>query len=552
MHWRNHVLKDLTDQEILTQGIGISVNMVDLLDLPVEIMQAILACLPADSLLDLFPTCRWLNYLSTSALLEHHGIRDPTNCTFDLDNKTTGPPLKADALSALLAGLHIKQMKFLRCNLKTSPYWGRRRGRPFAWPASQPLRRLHRLIQRLTSIDDVELSFNMKNERQISLDDAFLKSGIDILQNLLNMIITKSCKTLHIINLGSFFGERYIFNQPDSITQRSDRHNDSPDWQYKRDDSKGTRLFLTCSPAALQNVALTRMQIDAMSLFTPPCSNWTFAMLKQSRIKTLMLSLTWPKLGYTPAERSLILSRLVVAIQASVTSLCILGVTHILEALGFIAQLPLVDALNFIPWTWKAELSDEVTTAPFPIVLNMKTICAPAEMLSFMFSRPLTIPRLRRVFVAFSINKEGMFDITTTATSIARLRDSVGPNIGLFPMVRVVSVPPLMESLCNGIRPICPIWEQEFSKFTTLGLWGQMTLLDGPNTFRIILGLLTLFPGIDQLKIQLGPSPKVNPTPIHLKPWMVTAILNRSPNITSIFFNGVAQNENKAPTTARC
>ena len=142
-----------------------------------------------------------------------------------------------------------------------------------------------------------------------------------------------------------------------------------------------------------------------------------------------------------------------------------------------------------------------------------------------------------------------MFDITTTATSIARLRGSVGPNVHLFPMIHMDSIPPSMESLCNGIQPICPIWEQEFSKFTIVCLAGEMTLLDSPNTFRIILGLLTLFSRIEQLHIRLTPSPQVDPTPIYLKPWMVKAILNRSPNITSIFFNKVAQNEDEAPTT---
>ena len=513
----------------------VNVNMVGLLDIPVEIIQVILACLPADSLLDLFPTCRSLNYLSTSALLEHHGIRDPTNCTFDLD--TTGIPLEADALSALIAGLHIKRMKFLQCNIKTPWNWSSR-----CWPASQPLRRLHCLIQRLTSIDEVILTFSIG--REIRLGEAYLKSGIDNLQNLLNTIITKSCKVLRIINPGSFFGTSYTFNQPDSgssITQgfrRFVHRNDSPDWQYKRDDSKGTRLFLTCSPAALQKVALTTMKISAMSLLTPPCSNWTFTMLKQSRIKTLILRLKWPKSGYTPAERSVILSRLVVAVQASVKSLCVACVTHILETLGFIAQLPLLDTLDFTPWTWKAGFSNESTTTSFPIVLNMKEICAPAEILFFMFSRPLTVPRLSRILLAFDINIEGMFDITTTATSIARLRDSVGPNVDLSPMIHVSSVPPSLEPLCNGIQPTCPIWEQEFSKFKTSYFSGQMTLLDSPNTFRIILGLLTLFSGIEKLHIRLMPSQEGDPT---LEPWMVKAILNRSPNITSIYFNRVAQ-----------
>jgi len=508
--------------------------------MPVEIIEAILACLFSDSLINLFPTCRLLNYLSTSALLKRHGIRDPTtNCTFDLHNDIRGAP-EADALSALLAGLHIERMKFLRCNLKTPSYWSSQWG----WPA-KPLRRLHCLIQRLTSIDEVVLSFSI--EGGIRLGEAYLKSGIDILQNLFNMFITKSCKVLRIINPGSFFGKSYTFNQPNSgsnITQgfrRFVHRNDSPDWQYKRDNSKGTRLFLTCSPVALQRVALTEMEIDAMSLFTPPCSNWTFTMLKQSQIETLTLNLTWPKSGYTPAERSLILSRLVVAIQASVRTLHVVDVTHILETLGFIAQLPLLDSLGFTPWTWKAGLSDEFTTTSFPTVLNMKEICASAEMLFSMFSRPLTVPKLRIILLAFDINIKGMFDITATATSIARLRDSVGPNVDLFPMIHMHSVPPSMESLCNGIQPISPIWEQEFSKFTSLCLHGQMALLNSPNAFRIILGLLTLFSGLEELHIILTPSPKVDPTPIHLKPWMVKAILNRSPNITSIFFNEVAQ-----------
>ncbi|EDR11606.1 uncharacterized protein LACBIDRAFT_324286 [Laccaria bicolor S238N-H82] len=278
-----------------------------------------------------------------------------------------------------------------------------------------------------------------------------------------------------------------------------------------------------------------------MSFFTPPCSNWTFIMLKQSQIETLTLSLNWRHLGYTPAERSHILSRLVVAAQASVRTLTVLDITHLLETLGFAAQLPLLDALNFISRRkWKAGSSD---TTSIPIVLNMKTIFARAEMLFFMFSRPppLTVPRLEKIFVAFYTKDKGMFNITATATSIARLRDSVGPNVDLLPTIEMDSGLRSMESLCNGNQPICPIWEQEFSKFPTLSLTGKMTILDSPDTFRIILELLRLFSGIEDLHIRLRPSPEVDPTPIHLKPWMVKAISNQSPNITFIYFNEVAQ-----------
>lgn len=245
-------------------------------------------------------------------------------------------------------------------------------------------------------------------------------------------------------------------------------------------------------------------------------------MLQQSRVEALTLNLAWPNPFYTLVERSLILSR-------------------IFEALGFIAQLPLLDKLDFNLWTWKAGFSDGIASTSFPMVLNMKIMTAPAELLFFIFSRPLTVPRLREIYLAFYISEEGMFDITTTATSIARLRDSVGPMVDILPAVFMDSVPPPMESLCDGIQPICPIWEQEFSKFTAVMLVGQITLLDSPNTFRIILGVLTLFSGISGLLIKLRPSPKVDPTPIHLEPWMVRAILNRSPNITSIVFNKVAQ-----------
>ena len=129
--------------------------------------------------------------------------------------------------------------------------------------------------------------------------DKFLKSGVIILQNLLTTVITK-CKILRIMNADTFFGNSYVFNPLDrgsSITQGLRRfiyRNDSPDWQYKRDVSKGTRAFLTCSPAALQQIALSSMEIDALSLFTPPCSSWTYTVLKQSRITSLTLNLTWP------------------------------------------------------------------------------------------------------------------------------------------------------------------------------------------------------------------------------------------------------------------
>ena len=377
--------------------------------------------------------------------------------------------------------------------------------------------------------------------------DMYLRSGVIVLQNLLNTIITK-CKILRIMNADYFFGKSYIFNPLDngsSITQglrRFVHRNDSPDWQYKRNVSTGTRPFLACSPAALQQIALSRMEIDALSLFTPPCSNWTFTMLKQSRITTLMLNLTWPTSRYAQAERSLILSRLAEALQASLKSLFLKGVTHPLDTLGFIARLPLLKIFRVLPWAWKASPSESSTITSFPLVLNMETISAPADLVFYMFSRSLIVPRLRAIFLTFQIKQDGgSFDITTTATSIARLRESVGPNVKLLVSFHFDGVPPLEKSLCDGIQPICPIWEQEFSRFTTLTLNGLTALLDSPNTFRVILGVLTLFPKLKELCIELKTSYQAVPAPIDLKTWVVEAILDRSPNVSSLSCNGTAQ-----------
>ena len=511
--------------------------MTGVLDLPVEIILAILDHVSKNSLLCLSLTCRSLNYPSTSALLERCGIRDPTNCTFDLYATLEG---QADALSALQTGLHIQRMKFLRCNLHPStcsPQWG--------WPAAKLVRRLRRLMLGLTSIDEVVLSFNIRG--MMAPRDMDLESGVIILQNLLNAVITK-CKIFRIMNAGPFFGEIYIFNQLDSgssVTQglrRSDHRNDSPDWQYMRNVSKGTRPLLTCPPAALEQIALNKMEIDALSLFTPPCSNWTFTVLKQSRITSLTVNLTWPTSKYTQAERSLIFSRLAESLQASLKFLFLKRVTHLLDALGFIAQLPLLELFGVLPWTWQASVDESWTITSFPLVLSMETISAPADLVFYMFSRSLIVPRLRTIFLAFQIKKiEGLFDITITATSIARLRESVGPNVKLLVLFHFVGVPSIEESLCDGVQPICPIWEQEFSRFTTLSLNGPTALLDSPNTFRVILGVLTLFSKLEELRIELKTSYQAVPSFINLETWMVEAILDRSPNVTSISCNGTAQ-----------
>ena len=137
-------------------------------------------------------TCHLLNYLSTSALLEHRGIQNPTNCTFDL-NASKGPD---DDLSVLQASLHIQRMKFLRCNFRPSGYYLH-----WDWPAAKFIRRLHRLMLRLTSIDEVVLSFNTRG--MYAPHDKFLTSGVIILQNLLNTVITK-CKIPRIMNANTF------------------------------------------------------------------------------------------------------------------------------------------------------------------------------------------------------------------------------------------------------------------------------------------------------------------------------------------------------------
>ncbi|KIJ90370.1 hypothetical protein K443DRAFT_135676 [Laccaria amethystina LaAM-08-1] len=456
--------------------------MSGLLDrLPVEIVLAILEHVPKNSLLGLSLTCCLLNYLSTLVLLEHCGIRDPTNCTFDL-YATEG---QADALSALQAGLHIQWMKFLRCNLWPPGYYPQ-----WDWPPAKLIHRLHCLMLRLISFDEVVLSFNMWG--MIAPHDTYLISGVIILQNLLNTVITKP----------SFFGQSYLFNPLDSgssITQglwRFIHHNDSPDWQYRRNINKGNRPFLACSPAALQQMALSRMEIDALSLFIPPCSSWTFTMLKQSRITSLMVNLMWSTSTYAQAECSLIFSQLAEALQASL----------------------------------KSFLVESSTITSFPLVLTMETISAPADLIFYMFSRSLIVPRLKTIFLTFQIKKYGgLFDITTTATSIAQLRESVRPNVKLLVLFHFDRVPPLEGS------------KGEFSRFTTLSLNGLTALLDSPNTFQVILGVLTLFSKLKELHIQLKTSYQAIPTPINLKTWMVEAILDQSPNVTSISCNGTAQ-----------
>jgi hypothetical protein len=168
--------------------------------LPVEIVLAILEHVPKNSLLGLSLTCCLLNYLSMLVLLEHCGIRDPTNCTFDL-YATEG---QADALSALQAGLHIQWMKFLQCNLRPPGYYPQ-----WDWPPAKLIHRLHHLMLRLISFDEVVLSFNMRG--MIAPHDTYLISGVIILQNLLNTVITK-CKILRIRNTDQVFLDKVTYS----------------------------------------------------------------------------------------------------------------------------------------------------------------------------------------------------------------------------------------------------------------------------------------------------------------------------------------------------
>ena len=164
-----------------------------------------------------------------------------------------------------------------------------------------------------------------------------------------------------------------------------------------------------------------------MSLFTPPCSSWKFTVLKQSRITSLTLGLTWARSIYIQAERSLIFSRLAKTLQASLKFLSFRRVTHLLDVLGFMARLPLLQTFHVLPWTWKADLFERSITTFFPLVLTMETISvltmetisAPADLVFSMFSRSWIVPRLRTIFLAFVVQENGGLHITTTAASIA-------------------------------------------------------------------------------------------------------------------------------------
>ena len=530
-----------------------------LLDLPTELILSILREVPNPTLQDCTRVSHLFNRLAVSVLLEKEGIRDPAQlCRLRL---YTNPKRNTDInpLSALLASTTLQRFKHLTVQLSRTQHW------PSALTDGvRTLRQLHRLLMKLSSIDDFSLTLNILGTRP--LDDAELKRSAAVLQDLLNAAVEKSCQGLKIANIGLPFSRCYAFSESSGkdnpsgllktlrkrLKRRSisdavkDNNNamDSDAGRYERVGGR-ERVFFSCSPAALQNTKVRRLTIGTADMLFPPCSNWTFPMMKHSPITTFTLTLNWKgplEKKVSEAEFSLTFARLVDSLpEISGLYLIDASVPTILSALPWINQFGLLINLQFFIRSG-SKIDERLTKSLDSFSLDLPDLhwlYGPHEIITFIFSHPVKLPRLRSVCLSFSYKTVGCpLDVLSIAEILGSLRRRVQqshPLVTFFVEIEFDSnFFGIHPSLINGIRPELTEWEEELATLSRLTI-----VVPGPSMmterfYPRILGCLTLFPGLTRLGLQTAPRLVELYPPLVIKRWILDGIKRRCPTLVDI------------------
>lgn len=512
-----------------------------LLNLPMELLLIILRQLPHWALLQLAKACRPLNHLCIPILLEHHGVVDPrSSCEIILRHGSY-----PDALSGLFVATYIHKLRRLSCKFDDSALYPSTVGLvPFS---TRSIRRLQKFIARLSSIEEIVITFGMINVNW-SLNDTIMKDLVHSLQDLFNTIRSKSCTSLQILHGGTLFGRSYTFEIVETwkelfwtTMRRTLVQNFCPNnnqlhgdrWYYLRNGTGFPLIKWAPNPSFTNR--LTTLSITSAFLLLPPCAGWTYALMEHSPITSLTLSL--PCFIPITQWRLAILPR----ISQALPQLHELSLPHISEGLlptilVFLSQLPLLRKVSLGPTKeghyYPLGRNDQ------PILNHLLSISGSPEQVWYILNYSVSCPNLLSVDIIVNRVYRNTAGLRSVAETLSRLRQrfaemNVKPSISLhFKLYYEFPV-----EADNGLLTR-PGWETLFQAVSGLSLDVPATpdqLMAGQR-LEYILAWLALFPAIKRLSLSTEYGPVG--VPLRLPDSMLRIIGPRCPGVGTILVNG--------------
>ncbi|TEB37273.1 hypothetical protein FA13DRAFT_1726354 [Coprinellus micaceus] len=462
-------------------------------DLPEELILSILSHMEDKELLLSSGISRYMNRLAVQQLLSHLGIRDPTAVHCKIVLSAQNPDDHADALTALLHSVHIKDIKKL--DIRHLSYTS-------AHSLVHPLRRTLRLLRNLNSVGEMTLNFPSYFGGDVTaVQEKYLKETVSVFEEVLNEIILKSCKRLYLRGsrrlladayqprgqdvgpsqpVPAIPGSRPIFRRfigaKDYLDRQKEKKIDDTivqdDLRYSRTTIAGSRIFARCTPVALSRTHLTHINLNTVDFLRPPLSQWLFPMLRGSPIRSMSfdfhsLSTTWPD----PQEYDFMLGRLA-AVVPNLQSIHINGLKE--PALQIFTKFmnKFSNLTSIIIETPKREttiaaiphlhppinnVNSNFNSTPHVFAPTLRQIDGPVQYLTWFFKtacqsgapeeptypgtrNPITLadlvprfPSLTKVHIDYYCVRGVAFELSVLAEAITSVQEAIKSTTGLMP-----------------------------------------------------------------------------------------------------------------------
>ncbi|KAJ2913560.1 hypothetical protein MD484_g6851, partial [Candolleomyces efflorescens] len=277
------------------------------------------ALLPPPDLRNCAQVSLSLNRTAVQSLLDQHKIWNPKRSVLQLARD----PKDIDGLSALLLSVHVKSLDHVTFSLeKVNSFQS----------AVQSFRKMQRLVDRMVSLDAIHLCWPSGALQDQPISDLTLTGTCKCVEDFLNTIISKGCTALQLDGFDVFESEyalksntvertsvwetakRYFPFRVASIGSKSSQLSDEAPYCRISSGFSAPWVSVIPSPTLSQETKITTFRAHSISLFRPPFSQWTFALLKASPVSSITLS--FKDAPDNRAEWKLLLNRLAGAIPS--------------------------------------------------------------------------------------------------------------------------------------------------------------------------------------------------------------------------------------------
>ncbi|RXW19031.1 hypothetical protein EST38_g6829 [Candolleomyces aberdarensis] len=287
------------------------------------------ASLPAPDLRNCAQVSRSFNRIAVQSVLDQHKI---WNAQRSAVLQLADNPNNLDGLSALLLSIHVKNLTNVNFDLMKVVSLA---------SALKTFYKMQRLVDRMASLHTVYVNWPSDAYQKRPVSDKMLATACKCVEEFLDTVISKGCIEL---KFGYFnaFASKYKLKKNPAITAaeipRAPAAERSSVWESARGylPSRHTRaasdvlsplseegnycrkssrfsisapwMSLTPSPKLSQVTKLTTFCTYSTSVFRPPFSQWTFALLQASPVTSMTLSIQ--DIPDDGVESKLILDRL--------------------------------------------------------------------------------------------------------------------------------------------------------------------------------------------------------------------------------------------------